>query len=147
MAVNPALDSSGLLDTAAARLRAHVDPGWVRVRSGALGRVRAAVRQAPDLPGRHDDGDYAVSGHVLRCVLRDLVGAIDRVRPMRISLTVATGGAIDVVTVQIGIAYGADGQTAASEVRSVARRGLVMALGEPGQGGRIDVAVVDVYGA
>lgn len=135
---------SDVLAAAAAELRTHVDPGWVQVRSSALDRLRDAVRQAPPVRAEHPDGEFFVSGQVLRVgVLRAVAGVLGA-RPVHMAFAVADDGGLDVVMVQVAAAYGIPLQPLAHTVRAAVRAALVASLGSPGRRGDIDVGIIDV---
>ncbi|WP_369054250.1 hypothetical protein [Kineococcus terrestris] len=125
-----ALPGEDVLAAAARSLRVHTPAGWTTARAGVLERARRAFRPSAPVRGRHELGEFVVAADVVVLRLRQAVDALPDTAARRITCATDATDALDGVTVEVAVLFGAHLPTAARTVRAVVVRRLEELLGE-----------------
>lgn len=136
-------DGEQTLALAAAALRAHTETGWVVVRAGILDRVRRAFRPAAPVIGRHEFGEYVLSGDVLVAQLRPALDALPSVSALAISCATDDENRLETVVVDVTAGYGVNLPTLGRDVRRAVSHRLRDVLGSAAP--EVDQVLVDVH--
>ncbi|GAA4843460.1 hypothetical protein GCM10023221_22040 [Luteimicrobium xylanilyticum] len=136
-----------LLARAASTLRELTDDGWVRARPAVLERTLRVLRGSDSVVGRHADGEFRAATAVLVAEIRRAVDGLTTVRTQRVSCSLADGGTLEALAVEVSVAYGSSIAAVADDVRTAARRAASETLGVTLQPDQVvvDLVVDDVH--